>query len=151
MNRKQRRAHSSLYKNAINHFEKNGCSLGTEGSVSYQFEICGLIKIKKESCSEDEIFEQSTNFGAEDFKVEGEFYEIYTKKNNLHEIQSELEKKYQLNFCGIIYNPKSSIKVEKQDFEKIISFIDALEDDDDVQKVYSNFEVDEKILTEMSS
>ena len=90
-------------------FEKNGCSLGTEGSVSYQFEICGLIKIKKDSCSEDEIFEQSTNFGAEDFKV------------------------------------------EKQDFEKIISFIDALEDDDDVQKVYSNFEVDEKILTEMSS
>ena len=132
-------------------FEKNGCSLGTEGSVSYQFEICGLIKIKKDSCSEDEIFEQSTNFGAEDFKVEGEFYEIYTKKNNLHEIQSELEKKYQLNFCGIIYNPKNSIKVEKQDFEKIISFIDALEDDDDVQKVYSNFEVDEKILTEMSS
>ena len=132
-------------------FEKNGCSLGTEGSVSYQFEICGLIKIKKDSCSEDEIFEKSTNFGAEDFKVEGEFYEIYTKKNNLHEIQSELEKKYQLNFCGIIYNPKSSIKVEKQDFEKIISFIDALEDDDDVQKVYSNFEVDEKILTEMSS
>jgi YebC/PmpR family DNA-binding regulatory protein len=132
-------------------FEKNGCSLGTEGSVSYQFEICGLIKIKKDSCSEDEIFELSTNFGAEDFKVEGEFYEIYTKKNNLHEIQSELEKKYQLNFCGIIYNPKSSIKVEKQDFEKIISFIDALEDDDDVQKVYSNFEVDEKILTEMSS
>mgnify|MGYP001488483263 CR=1 FL=1 len=54
-------------------FEKNGCSLGTEGSVSYQFEICGLIKIKKDSCSEDEIFEQSTNFGAEDFKVEGEF------------------------------------------------------------------------------
>ena len=132
-------------------FEKNSCSLGSEGSVSYQFEICGLIRIKKDSCSEDEIFEQSTNYGASDFKVEGDFYEIFSEKNDLHTLQIELEKKYDLSFCGIIYNPKNTIKIDKEGFEKIINFIDALEEDDDVQKVYSNFEVDQKILEEMSS
>lgn len=133
-------------------FEKNGCSLGSEGSVSYQFDICGLIKIKKDSCAEEEIFEKSTNSGANDFKIEGDFYEIYSEKNDLHKLQIELEKKYQLSFCGIIYNPKNTIKVNKKEgLEKIIKFIDALEDDDDVQQVYSNFEVDQKILEEISS
>ncbi len=132
-------------------FEKNGCSLGSEGSVSYQFEVCGLIRVKKEICSEEEIFEISTNSGANDFKVEGDFYEIFSKKNELHSLQIDLEKKYELSFSGIIYNPKSTIKVDKQGFEKIIHFIEALEDDDDVQKVYANFEVDQKILEEISS
>ena len=132
-------------------FEKNGCSLGSEGSVSYQFDICGLIKIKKNACSEDEIFELSANHGANDFKVEGDYYEIYSEKNDLHNIQVELEKKFELRFSGIIWKPKNTTHIDKENFEKIINFIDALEDDDDVQKVYSNFEVDQKIIEELSS
>lgn len=131
-------------------FEKNGCSLGSEGSVSHQFDICGLIKINKENCKEDEIFELSTNSGADDFKVKGNFYEIFSKKNELHSLQIKLEKKYKLSFSGIIYNPKSLIKVDKEGFKKIVNFIEFLEDDDDVQKVYSNFEVDQKILEEIA-
>jgi len=132
-------------------FEKNGCSLGSEGSVSYQFDICGLIKIKKNACSEDEIFELSANHGANDFKVEGDYYEIYSEKNDLHNIQVELEKKFELSSSGIIWKPKNTTHIDKENFEKIINFIDALEDDDDVQKVYSNFEVDQKIIEELSS
>ena len=63
----------------------------------------------------------------------------------------KLEKKYELSFSGVIYNPKNTIKVDKEGLEKIINFIETLEDDDDVQKVYSNFEVDQKILEELSS
>ena len=81
----------------------------------------------------------------------GDFYEIYSEKSDLHTLQIELEKKYELSFCGIIYNPKNTIKIDKEGFKKIINFIDALEEDDDVQKVYSNFEVDQKILEEISS
>ena len=132
-------------------FEKNGFSLGSSGSVSHQFDVCGLIRVKKGICKENEIFEISTNHGANDFKVEADFYEIFSKKNNLHALQIELEKKYELSFSGIIYNPKNTIKVDKLGFEKIMNFIDTLEDDDDVQKVYSNFEVDQKILEELSS
>ncbi len=130
-------------------FEKNGCALGSEGSVSYQFDICGLIKIQKEKCSEDDIFELSTNLGANDFKLEGDYYEIYSEKNELHNIQIEMEKKFELSFSGVVWKPKNSINVDKDNFEKIISFIDSLEDDDDVQKVYSNFEVDQKIIQEL--
>ena len=56
-------------------------------------------------------------------------------------------------FCihAINHSSKNTIKIDKEGFEKIINFIDALEEDDDVQKVYSNFEVDQKILEEMSS
>ena len=132
-------------------FEKNGCSLGSLGSVSHQFDICGLIKVKKQNCEENEIFELSTINGANDFKVEADFYEIFSKKSDLHSLQIELEKKYELSFSGIIYNPKNTIKVDKAGFEKILNFIETLEDDDDVQKVYSNFEVDQKILEELSS
>ena len=132
-------------------FEKNGCSLGSAGSVSYQFDICGLIKIKKNVCSEDEIFELSANYGANDFKVEGDYYEIYSEKNDLHNIQVELEKKFELSFSGIVWKPKNTTNIDKESFEKIINFIDSLEDDDDVQKVYSNFEVDQKIIEELSS
>ena len=132
-------------------FEKNGCSIGSSGSVSHQFDICGLIRVKKEHCIENEIFELSTNNGAIDFRVEEDFYEIFSKKNDLHSLQIELEKKYELSFSGIIYNPKNTIKVEKEGFKKIVNFIEALEDDDDVQKVYSNFEVDQNILEELPS
>ncbi|MAK12137.1 MAG: YebC/PmpR family DNA-binding transcriptional regulator [Candidatus Pelagibacter sp.] len=131
-------------------FEKNGYSLGSEGSVSHQFDICGLIKLKKENYIEDEVFEISTNSGANDFKVTEDFYEIYSKKNQLHSLQIKLEKKYKLIFSGIVYNPKNMIKINKVSFEKIINFIETLEYDDDVQKVYSNFEVDQKILQELS-
>ena len=132
-------------------FEKNGFSLGSAGSVSHQFDVCGLIRIKKENCEENEIFELSTNNGANDFKVEAEFYEIFSEKSDLHSLQIKLEKKYELSFSGVIYHPKNTIKVDKEGFEKIINFIETLEDDDDVQKVYSNFEVDQKILEELSS
>jgi len=133
-------------------FEKNGCSLGTEGSVSYQFSKVGLIKVKKDKCSEEEIFELSTNNGASDFKVEDDFYEIFAEKNNLRQLQGILEKKYgELNFSGIVWHPNSTVNVDKLNFEKIINFIESLEDDDDVQKVYSNFEVDENIIKELAS
>ncbi len=132
-------------------FEKNGCSLGSAGSVSHQFDIRGLIRVKKGICEENEIFELSTNNGANDFQVKEDFYEIFTKKNDLHLLQIELEKNYELSFCGIIYYPKNTIKVDKVGFEKIANFIETLEDDEDVQKVYSNFEVDQNILEELSS
>ena len=137
------------FSNIRSIFEKNGCSLGSLGSVSHQFEICGLIRVKKKNCEENEILELSTNNGANDFKVEADFYEIFSKKSDLHSLQIKLEKKYKLSFSGIIYNPKNTIKVNKSGFKKIINFIETLEDDDDVQHVYSNFEVDQKILEEL--
>jgi len=131
-------------------FEKNNASLGVEGSVSYQFEEVGHIKIKKELITEDEIFSQSIEAGAEDCVSGDEYHEIYCKKEKFNEVRVSIETKIkELSFSGIIWKPKNTVSINKEMFEKIINFIDLLEDDEDVQNVYTNFDIDENILKEL--
>ena len=133
-------------------FEKNGSSLGVEGSVSYQFEELGQIKIKKELISEEEIFTLATEAGAEDCVTNDQYHEIFCKKENFNDVRTSIEAKIKdLSFAGIIWKPKNTVPVNKETFEKIINFIDLIEDDEDVQNVYTNFDVDEKILKEMQT
>jgi YebC/PmpR family DNA-binding regulatory protein len=133
-------------------FEKNGSSLGVEGSVSYQFEELGQIKIKKELISEEEIFTLATEAGAEDCVTSDQYHEIFCKKENFNDVRTSIEAKIKdLSFAGIIWKPKNTVPVNKETFEKIIDFIDLIEDDEDVQNVYTNFDVDEKILKEMQT
>ena len=74
------------------------------------------------------------------------------KKENFNEVRNSIEKKIKdLSFAGIIWKAKNLVPVNKETFEKIIDFIDLLEDDEDVQNVYTNFDVDEKIIKEMQS
>ena len=133
-------------------FEKNGCSLGVEGSVSYQFDEVGQIKVKKELISEEEIFSQSIEAGAEDCISGEQYHEVFCKKENFNDVRISIESKIKdLSFAGIIWKAKNLVPVNKETFEKIIDFIDLLEDDEDVQNVYTNFDVDEKIIKEMQS
>ena len=133
-------------------FEKNGSSLGVEGSVSYQFEELGQIKIKKELISEEEIFTLATEAGAEDCVTNDQYHEIFCKKENFNDVRTSIEAKIKdLSFAGIVWKPKNTVPVNKETFEKIIDFIDLIEDDEDVQNVYTNFDVDEKILKEMQT
>ena len=133
-------------------FEKNGSSLGVEGSVSYQFEELGQIKIKKELISEEEIFTLATEAGAEDCVTNDQYHEIFCKKENFNDVRTSIEAKIKdLSFAGIIWKPKNTVPINKETFEKIIDFIDLIEDDEDVQNVYTNFDVDEKILKEMQT
>jgi len=131
-------------------FEKNNASLGVEGSVSYQFEEVGHIKIKKELITEDEIFSHAIEAGAEDCISGEEHHEIYCKKEKFNEVRVSIETKIkELSFSGIIWKPKNTVSINKEVFEKIVNFIDLLEDDEDVQNVYTNFDIDENILKEL--
>ena len=133
-------------------FKKNGCSLGVEGSVSYQFDEVGQIKVKKELISEEEIFSQSIEAGAEDCISGEQYHEVFCKKENFNDVRTSIESKIKdLSFAGIIWKAKNLVPVNKETFEKIIDFIDLLEDDEDVQNVYTNFDVDEKIIKEIQS
>ena len=133
-------------------FEKSGCSLGVEGSVSYQFEEMGQIKIRKELISEEEVFTLALEAGVEDCISGDEYHEIFSKKENFNDVRTVVEKKIKdLSFAGIIWKPKNTVSINKETFEKIIDFIDLLEDDEDVQNVYTNFDVDENILKEMQA
>lgn len=133
-------------------FEKNGCSLGVEGSVSYQFDEVGQIKVKKELISEEDIFSQSIEAGAEDCISGDQYHEIFCKKENFNDVRTSIESKIKdLSFAGIIWKAKNLVAINKETFEKIIDFIDLLEDDEDVQNVYTNFDVDEQILRELQA
>ena len=133
-------------------FEKNGCSLGVEGSVSYQFDEVGQIKVKKELISDEDIFSQSIEAGAEDCISGDQYHEIFCKKENFNDVRTSIESKIKdLSFAGIIWKAKNLVPINKEIFEKIIDFIDLLEDDEDVQNVYTNFDIDEQILKELQA
>ena len=73
-------------------------------------------------------------------------------KEDFNDVRTVVEKKIKdLSFAGIIWKPKNTVSINKETFEKIIDFIDLLEDDEDVQNVYTNFDVDENILKEMQA
>ena len=128
-------------------FQKFGGTLGETGSVSYQFEQIGQIKIKKELMSANDALELAINAGAEDCVTTDLYHEINCKKEEFNSVREEIEKKIKdLSFAGLIWNPLSKVNLDKETFTKVINFLEQIEDDDDVQNVFTNFEVDEKLL-----
>ena len=128
-------------------FQKFGGTLGETGSVSYQFEQIGQIKIKKELMSANDALELAINAGAEDCVTTDLHHEINCKKEEFNSVREQIEKKIKdLNFAGLIWNPLSKVNLDKEAFTKVVNFLEQIEDDDDVQNVFTNFEVDEKLL-----
>ena len=128
-------------------FQKFGGSLGETGSVSYQFEQIGQIKIKKELMSANDALELAINSGAEDCVTTDLHHEINCKKEEFNSVREQIEKKIKdLSFAGLIWNPLSKVNLDKETFAKVVNFLEQIEDDDDVQNVFTNFEVDEKLL-----
>jgi len=128
-------------------FQKFGGTLGETGSVSYQFEQIGQIKIKKELMSTNDALEIAINSGAEDCVTTDLHHEINCKKEEFNSVREEIEKKVKdLSFAGLIWNPLSKVNLDKETFAKVVNFLEQIEDDDDVQNVFTNFEVDEKLL-----
>ena len=132
-------------------FEKNSGSLGSEGSVSYQFDRCGLIKVKKTYCSEEEIFNLIADTGAENIENVEDCYEITTTIENYNKVREVIESKIkELEFSDLIWKAKNYVNIEnKETFTIVDNFNNQLEDDDDVQNVYSNAKIDKKLMMEI--
>ena len=128
-------------------FQKFGGTLGETGSVSYQFEQIGQIKIKKDLMNANDALELAINAGAEDCVTTDFYHEINCKKEEFNFVREKIEKKINdLSFAGLIWNPLNKVNLDKETFTKIVNFLEQIEDDDDVQNVFTNFEVDEKLL-----
>ena len=122
-------------------FQKSGGSLGTQGSASHNFTQLGVIKVDKNEISEEKILELAIEAGADECKSNVELHEIQCSVVNIYNIKKELEKKIS-NFIstGIEWVPLNNVQIPKEDHETLINFFVSLEDDDDVQNVYSNAE-----------
>ena len=122
-------------------FQKAGGSLGTQGSASHNFSQIGIIKIDKKEISDEHIFELAIEAGADECKTNDDFHEIQCPVNEIYNVKKELEKEI-TNFISteIEWIPLNSVEISKEKNESLINFFDSLEEDDDVQNVYSNAE-----------
>ena len=120
-------------------FQKNGGSLGTQGSVSHSFSQIGVIKIDTNEISENSVYEFVIDIGVDEFLVKNGYYEIHCKKNDIYEIKKKLEVKVK-NFISteIEWIPLNLISLETEFEKEVLDFLNFLDDDDDVQKVYTN-------------
>ena len=120
-------------------FNKNGGGIGSQGSASHNFHQLGVIKINKKEIEEDDLLELAIDCGANECFSFDEFHEIHTNKNEVYNIKKKLENKI-TNFIStdIEWIPFNYIELSKEQKEIIVNFLETLEDNDDVQKVYTN-------------
>ncbi len=127
-------------------FDKAGGSLGTSGCVSYMFDTKGVISIlKKADMDDDEMMMAALDAGAEDFDVDGDYYEIVTSPADFASVRDALVS------AGIEYEsaelqriPQNTVFLDDEARDKLLKMLDAFEDNDDVQNVYHNAEYNEE-------
>jgi YebC/PmpR family DNA-binding regulatory protein len=133
-------------------FTRNAANLGEAGCVNWMFEKKGYITVDKENAGEEQLMEWAIDAGASDFASDSNVYEIYTEYADLEKVRSGLaEKGVTIATAEITQLPQSTVKLEGKNAEQMIRLMEALEEHEDVQKVYANFDIDEEILEELSA
>ncbi len=123
-------------------FSRSGGNLGESGSVAWMFDRKGLIIIDKSKYSEDQIMEAALEAGADDVVESDDTFEVTTSLEDFAVVRDALEAaEIEMQSAELSYIPQNSITVDKEVGEKLLKFVDALEDNDDVQKVHANFEL----------
>jgi len=124
---------------------KHQGNLGESGCVSWMFEKKGLIAVNRQDCDEDKLMEVVLEAGAEDMATEEDVYEIISLPENFTRVKEALDaSNIPTVSAEITMIPKTTVKVDGKQAEQILKLMEALEDSDDVQQVYSNFDIDEK-------
>ena len=128
-------------------FQKNGGNLGESGVAAHQFRQVGIIKISKDKISDEDILELAINSGAEDCVSEGEHHEIITLKENFYKVKVEVQKKVkEFISSDIEWLPVNKISLNEEKTKSVLTFLEVLEEDDDVQYVYANLDIDSKSI-----
>ncbi len=129
---------------------RGGGSLGEAGSVGWLFESRGYIVVDMTGRKEDKVFELALDAGADDVQFGEEIAEIYTAPADLQSVrQAFLDAKYPLENAELTMLPKTSISLRPADTLQVMNLVEALEEIDDVAKVYSNLEISEEVLAQM--
>ena len=126
-------------------FSKNGGNLGEQGSVAWMFERKGQILIEQDNAKEDDLMNLVLEAGAEDLRNDGESWEVITAPEALPVVQEAIQKAgMPVASAAVAMIPKNTVQVEGKNANAILKLTEALEDHDDVQNVFSNFDIDEK-------
>lgn len=134
------------------HLSKHGGNLAESGAVAWMFEKKGLITVPKEGLDEEELLMVVMEAGAEDLRNEDEFFEITSSTEDLEKIRASLESNnIKIESYGLIMYPKNTIKVEGKEAEQLLKVLDILVEHDDIQRVYSNFDIDVSVMEQVES
>lgn len=131
-----------------NTLERGGGRLGTSGSVAHLFNFVGLITVSKEGKSFDQILEAAINVGAIDLEDMGNTVDIYTSHNDLHKVKEALSTGgVSISSSDLFYRPNTAVSITDQAAaQKILALLTSLEEIEDVQKVYANFDIPDEFL-----
>jgi len=128
----------------------NGGNLGTEGSVAHGFERVGLIEYSTEAGDEDTVFEAAMEAGAEDIESSEDGHTIWTAADGLHGVSSELEKALgEAKEVKLAWKPNLTVDMDEKGAGTLLKLIDTLEDDDDVQTVWGNYEISDEVMDKL--
>ena len=132
-------------------FEKRGGSMGTSGCVGWMFSKKGLITVSAEKTDEDELMELALGAGAEDMQMTGDVFEITCDPSAYEQLKKALqEKEIPVEVAEISMVPQNTVQIEDEETaRKIIALMEAFDDHDDVQNVYSNFDISEEIMAKL--
>jgi YebC/PmpR family DNA-binding regulatory protein len=128
-------------------FERNNGQLGSSGTAGWAFDHLGTISLTKAEVSEDKLMEAAVEAGADDYRDEGDVWMVYTPKEQLYDVVSSLEKAgLPIGESKIAFVPKNKKVVSGRDAEVCLNLVDALDEHDDVQNVFADFDVSDEEL-----
>ena len=133
-------------------FTKNGGNLGETGSVAFMFDRLGVVEFDSKVATADEMLEAAIEAGADDVISTDSGHEVYTTQDSLRDVAKALEAKFgEPRKSAMLWKPQNTIAVDDEKGEQLLTLIETLEELDDVQNVYANFEVSEALVQKMSA
>jgi YebC/PmpR family DNA-binding regulatory protein len=131
-------------------FTKAGGNLGTTGSVSFMFDHVGVVEYDAKVADADAMLEAAIEAGAEDVTSTEDGHQIFTTHETLRDVAKALEAKYgEARKAAMIWKPQNTVMLSDEAGEKMMKLMQALDDDDDVQNVFANFEVSDALMQKM--
>ena len=131
-------------------FSKNGGNLGASGAVSHGFERKGLIEYPASAGDEEKVLEAAIEAGADDVESTEDGHTIWTDMEALHEVAGNLEKSLgEPDSVKLAWKPNVTVEVDEANAGTLLKLVDALDDDDDVQTVWGNYEVSDEIMEKL--
>ncbi len=133
-------------------FTKNGGNLAETGAVSFMFDHVGVVEYDAKVASADAMLEAAIEAGAEDAVSNEGGHEIYTTQDSLRDVAKALEAKFgEPRKAALVWKPQNTVVVDDEQGEKLLRLIESLNEHDDVQNVYANFEVSDALMHKMSA
>ena len=126
---------------------KSGGNLGERGCVSWMFEKKGLIVVENDAADEDEIFMIALESGADDLKAEDDTFDIYTSPETFEDVRNAIEEaEINVTLAEISMIPQTTASVEGKNAQQVLQLLEILDEHDDIQHVYSNFDMPDELL-----